>query len=58
MNLAYFEEGQSLDSELLCGQDGNLYQIGGFSDNGTAWILWMSLQTFGSSRNDNTGAML
>ena len=34
MNLAYFEEGESLDSELLCGQDGNLYQIGGLSDNG------------------------
>jgi hypothetical protein len=35
MNLAYWEEGESLDSELLCGQDGNVYQVGGFSDNGT-----------------------
>lgn len=34
MNLGYWEEGQSLTSELLLGQDGNVYQVGGFSDNG------------------------
>ena len=36
INLAYWEEGESLDSELLCGQNGNVYQVGGFSDNGAA----------------------
>ncbi len=33
MNVAYFEEAESLDSELLLGEDGNVYQIGGFADN-------------------------
>lgn len=52
MNLAYFEEGQSLDSELLCGQDGNLYQIGGFSDNGTAISCSIQLPFVGNSRTE------
>jgi hypothetical protein len=34
MNVAYWEEAESTDSELLLGQDGNVYQIGGFGDNG------------------------
>jgi len=35
MNTGYREEGESLTSELLLGQDGNVYQVGGASDNGT-----------------------
>jgi hypothetical protein len=34
MNTAYWEEGESLVSELLLGQDGHVYQAGGFGDNG------------------------
>lgn len=52
MNLAYFEEGESLDSELLCGQDGYLYQIGGFSDNGTAISCSIQLPYLGNSRTE------
>lgn len=34
MNFAYWEEGESLLSELLLGQDGNVYQVSGAGDNG------------------------
>jgi hypothetical protein len=52
MNLAYWEEGESLDSELMGGQDGNIYQVGGFSDNGTPIAGSLQLPFVGNSRTE------
>ena len=52
MNLAYWEEAESIDSELLCGQDGSVYQVGGFSDNGTAISCQVQLPFVANSRTE------